>query len=107
MPLTIKNKYDIRERLSEKELDDTPQHFLVDNIKQLDNIQNQINYPVIVKPCDGSGSKAVNKVENKIELKMLFEVAFGGMKKKQYLCTRFREKRILLEIRLFGFLLNQ
>ncbi len=38
---------------------------------------------------------------------MLFEVAFGGMKKKQYLCTRFREKRILLEIRLFGFLLNQ
>ena len=38
---------------------------------------------------------------------MLFEVAFGGMKKKLYLCTRFREKRILLEIRLFGFLLNQ
>lgn len=64
----VKNKFEVRKKLFEQKLDDTPQHFLVTDIKQLDTIENQIKYPVMVKPCDGSGSKAVNKAGTKLEL---------------------------------------
>lgn len=65
----VKNKFEIRKRLSEKKLDDTPQHFLITSIEQIKEIENKIKYPVIIKPCDGSGSKGVNRVEDKFELK--------------------------------------
>lgn len=64
----VKNKFEVRKRLSEQKLDDTPQYFVVTNMEKIKEIRKQIKYPVIVKPCDGSGSKAVSKVEKEKDL---------------------------------------
>lgn len=65
----IKNKFEVRKKLAQRKIDDTPQYFLISDICEIDNLNSQIKYPVIVKPCDGSGSKGVNKVENVEQLK--------------------------------------
>lgn len=60
----IKNKYIIRHILSEKHIDDISQYYEISNNEDLDRIKSQIRFPVIVKPCDGSGSKSVKRVNN-------------------------------------------
>ena len=62
----IKNKYRVRQRLIEAHVDDTREAYIADrgtNLHELD-----IHYPVMVKPCDGSGSRAVQRVDNPGEL---------------------------------------
>lgn len=41
-----------------------PQFFEIDSMKTLDNIKNNINFPVILKPASGLGSLNVYKVDN-------------------------------------------
>lgn len=65
---TVKNKYIIRKKLSESNLDQVPQFFEISCGRDIEKIINLIKYPVIVKPCDGSGSKGVRKVEYESEL---------------------------------------
>jgi carbamoyl-phosphate synthase large subunit len=60
----IKNKYSLRNKLSESNIDQVTQFFEVSSEKDIYKIKDLIVYPVIVKPCDGSGSKGVIKVEN-------------------------------------------
>ena len=55
----------------------------------IQDIENRIEYPVIVKPCDGSGSKAVNKVEEKEELKVACEKALESSLSKKVLIETF------------------
>lgn len=64
----IKNKYEVRKAMAENKVDDTPQFFEVKSEEELNEIQNDIKFPVIVKPADGSGSKGVSRVDNKMEL---------------------------------------
>lgn len=64
----IKDKYKVREILAENKIDGIEQYFEVCNIQDLDRIKNSIKFPVLVKPCDGSGSKAVSKVDNFLDL---------------------------------------
>ncbi|MCF3942626.1 ATP-grasp domain-containing protein [Oceanobacillus alkalisoli] len=59
----IKNKYLVRRNLSENQVDDISQYFEVENLDLIAELRDKINYPVIVKPCDGSGSKGINKVK--------------------------------------------
>ena len=65
----IKNKYKVRKKLIENHVDDMVQHYEISNMDSLNAISGQIQFPVIVKPCDGSGSKAVKKVDCFQELK--------------------------------------
>ncbi len=60
----IKNKYLIRRILFKNNVDDISQYFEISNINDIEKISNKIHFPVIVKPCDGSGSRAVKKVNN-------------------------------------------
>lgn len=71
----IKNKYEVRKIMAQQKVDDTAQFFEVKTEKELNNICNEINFPVIVKPVDGSGSKGVSKAKNKEELLDIYNIA--------------------------------
>jgi biotin carboxylase len=58
----IKNKYMVRRALFENKIDDISQYYEISSIEQLEKIRNSIRFPVMVKPCDGSGSKATMRV---------------------------------------------
>lgn len=59
----IKNKYLVRKCLFENKVDDTEQAYEVSLDTDLDELSSVLTYPVMVKPCDGSGSRGASKVE--------------------------------------------
>lgn len=64
----IKNKYLIRKCLYENKVDDTEQAHEVDANTDLDALKGKLTYPVMVKPCDGSGSRGASRVDNAEQL---------------------------------------
>ena len=64
----IKNKYLIRKCLFENKVDDTEQAYLVDESSDIEELKSRLTYPVMVKPCDGSGSRGANRVDSPEEL---------------------------------------
>src|SRR5699024_1727253 len=71
----IKNKFLVRRALFQKKVDDINQFFEIDNLEMLQNIRDKVNFPVIVKPCDGSGSKGIKRVDTYEDLNSACEVA--------------------------------
>ena len=69
----IKNKYEVRRRLIDSEVDDTHEAYEVGSETVLDDLI--IHYPVMVKPCDGSGSRATRRVDSLEELNKACEDA--------------------------------
>lgn len=61
----IKNKYQVRKRLYEHHVDDTKQAYEVNSNTDLDKLCDTIVFPVMIKPCDGSGSRGANRVDFK------------------------------------------
>ncbi len=59
----IKNKYRFRKRLYECRVDDTKQAYEVGLDTDLTSLASQIEFPVMVKPCDGSGSRGAGRVD--------------------------------------------
>ncbi len=64
----IKNKYMVRRRLYECQVDDTKQVFTVDEKTDLAALCSKLSFPVMVKPCDGSGSRGANRVDRPEQL---------------------------------------
>lgn len=64
----IKNKYQVRKCLFEYHVDDTEQAYEVTDNTNMEILAKNITFPVMVKPCDGSGSRGTRKVEDKSEL---------------------------------------
>lgn len=62
----IKNKFLVRKCLFENNVDDTEQAHLVDDNTDVSRLAENLSYPVMVKPCDGSGSRGASRVD-KIE----------------------------------------
>lgn len=62
---TIKNKYKIRKCFYENRVDDTAQAYEINAETDLDDLANKLVYPVMVKPCDGSGSRGASRVDDK------------------------------------------
>lgn len=60
----IKNKYFVRKRLFERQVDDTKQAYEVDEQTDLDELCKKVVFPVMVKPCDGSGSRGASRVDD-------------------------------------------
>ena len=60
----IKNKYLVRKCLYENKVDDTEQAYEVDAQTNIDELKNKLKYPVMVKPCDGSGSRGASRVDD-------------------------------------------
>lgn len=59
----IKNKYLVRKCLYEHRVDDTKPAYEVDEQTDLKLLTKKIAFPVMVKPCDGSGSRGANRVD--------------------------------------------
>ena len=78
----IKNKYKIKECLFLKKADDTKQIFEAKTSTDIDAIIDEIEFPVIVKPSDGSGSRGVTKVENADGLYKACETAIQSSRNK-------------------------
>ena len=60
----IKNKYRVRKCLYEHQVDDTEQAYEVDKDTDLSVLSEKIVFPVMVKPCDGSGSRGASRVDS-------------------------------------------
>jgi biotin carboxylase len=74
----IKNKYFIRKCLYDNCVDDTEQAYLVDESTDIEEISQRITYPVMVKPCDGSGSRGASRVDKKADLYEALQYAMSG-----------------------------
>jgi len=64
----IKNKYLVRRTLFENRVDSVSQYYLINDMSELTHIKDKVKYPVMIKPCDGSGSKATKRVDDIVEL---------------------------------------
>lgn len=75
---TIKNKYLVRKCLFENQVDDTKQAYEVDAKTDLEALKTMLDYPVMVKPCDGSGSRGASRVDRAEELAEACRYAMDG-----------------------------
>ena len=64
----VKNKYHLRKCFFENRIDDSDQAYEVNADTNIHQIANQLKYPVMVKPCDGSGSRGASRVNSPDEL---------------------------------------
>lgn len=74
----IKNKYKVRKCLFENDVDDTEQAYEVHRDTNIEELANKIVYPVMVKPCDGSGSRGASRVDKVEDLKEACKYAMDG-----------------------------
>ena len=83
----VKNKYEVCKRLTSEYVDDTQEAFEVSkdtDLKMLD-----IHYPVMVKPCDGSGSRGAKKVYDLKELSVACKDAIQASRIEKALVETF------------------
>ncbi len=59
----IKNKYRVRKCLFENKVDDSSWAYEINPETDLENLKDRLVYPVMVKPCDGSGSRGAARVD--------------------------------------------
>ncbi len=74
----IKNKYKVRKCLYENHVDDTEQAYEVHSDMDIDQLAYKLNYPVMVKPCDGSGSRGTSRVDEPDDLKKACDYAINN-----------------------------
>lgn len=74
----IKNKYRVRKCLYAHQVDDTEQAYEIDKDTDLDRICKTIVFPVMVKPCDGSGSRGASRVDSKDQFAAACKVAMDS-----------------------------
>ena len=74
----IKNKYRVRKCLYEAHVDDTEQAYEVDADTDIVELAQKLTYPVMVKPCDGSGSRGASRVDRAEELQNACTYAMNG-----------------------------
>ena len=64
----VKDKNVIRSLLAHHQIDDIKQHYEICHTENIHRIKKEIIYPVIVKPCDASGSRGITRVDNENDL---------------------------------------
>ncbi|MBO4978111.1 MAG: ATP-grasp domain-containing protein [Muribaculaceae bacterium] len=74
----IKNKFLVRKCLFQKRVDDTQQAYQVDETTDICKISKTLVFPVMVKPCDGSGSRGASRVDCRDELAPAIKYAIDG-----------------------------
>lgn len=74
----IKNKYLVHKCLYEQHVDDREQAYEVNDETDIDKLAMKLTYPVMVKPCDGSGSRGASRVDNSKELLKACMYAMNG-----------------------------
>ncbi len=74
----IKNKYQTRHCLSVNHVDDTGESVEVCAESDFKTLSESLSYPVMVKPCDGSGSRGASRVDRKEDLMAACELAINS-----------------------------
>ena len=74
----VKNKYLVRKRLLECHVDDTEQAYEIDANTDLESICEKLTFPVMVKPCDGSGSRGASRVDSSMQFEEACQVAMNS-----------------------------
>lgn len=74
----IKNKYQVRKRLFEAKVDDAAQAYEVHENTDLAALAQKLTFPIMVKPCDGSGSRGVSRVDRASQLAEACEAAMAA-----------------------------
>lgn len=74
----IKNKADVRRILFDAHADDTGYSFEIDSLEEAQRVLTQIQFPVMMKPVDGSGSRGASKVERAEDFISAVEFAMSG-----------------------------
>ncbi len=87
--LLIKNKYLVKKRLFENRVDDSKTFFEISNDNDVLMVKNNISYPVMVKPCDGSGSRGANRADNFSQLVSACNKAINSSLTKKALVEPF------------------
>ena len=59
----IKNKAKVRKCLFDAKADDTGYSFEISSIETAQEVLSRIKFPIMVKPCDGSGSRGATRVD--------------------------------------------
>lgn len=63
--------------------DDSCQAYIVESKNDIDNIIDRVIFPVMVKPCDGSGSRGTARIDCKEDLRLACENAiYNSLSKK-------------------------
>lgn len=83
----IKNKYEVRKKLIEACADDMQEVFEVDVNTDLEALD--LHYPVMVKPCDGSGSRAAKRVDCAEDLANACRAAMNASLERKALIETF------------------
>ena len=65
----IKNKHLVSERLIQSDVLKLRQSYQISDLEQVEMVKEELQYPVIVKPIDGSGSRGITVVTKKNELR--------------------------------------
>lgn len=65
----IKNKYQVRKCLIEHHVDQTKQVVEVNEDTDFSMLACQLSFPVMVKPCDGSGSRGISRIDDDSQLR--------------------------------------
>lgn len=63
----IKNKYEFRKRLYEAGADDTELSYEIKDEQSLAFAKANVKFPIMVKPCDGSGSRGAARVDDECD----------------------------------------
>ena len=84
----IHHKDAFRKVASELKLN-SPEHFVVSNVKEAKKISQQIKFPVIVKPTDLTGGKGVNLVQDPPALGTAVEAALSRSRIKNVVVESF------------------
>lgn len=87
----VKNKYEVRRRFIEANVDDTHEAYEITRDTDLSGLD--IHYPVMVKPCDGSGSRAAARLDNGDDLEEACRLAVESSLAGKALIESFVEGR--------------
>lgn len=74
----IKNKAAVRKILFDAHADDTGYSFEIHSQEEAEKIKHEVQYPVMVKPCDGSGSRGASRVDDAEAFVKACEFAMDG-----------------------------
>ncbi|MGI6498423.1 MAG: ATP-grasp domain-containing protein [Oscillospiraceae bacterium] len=86
---TVRDKYAVHELLRGGKVDDSMPAYEVASHEDIVKIAPPIEYPVMIKPCNGSGSRGVIRADNEAELHAAFDAAGAASKTGKALIERF------------------
>lgn len=75
---TIKNKAAVRKCLFDAKADDTGYSYEIKSLDEIKEILPKIQFPIMVKPVDGSGSRGASKVDKTEEFEHACKFAMDG-----------------------------